>query len=214
MIDEIEAILDSADVELINQIPGFSEYKFGYTDIQVKNGSDTDKLLDAIRSLQQSLPDDLEERREAAANQLGYSSDISPESVLDDLINGTGSPVSSEPDMCAWKRLLGIHTGDFSAESEYYPPEPDYPEQWLDHMSEESARWLFAHLRAYGFHYVDRGNGKDGAPRELVENGFVATNIVDKSDDPGDFKVQDCPLKAAFLPGGLELPEFIDEEEL
>lgn len=225
MRDEIETILD------VN-LDAATTYAINKSTLRDSDQCkrEHEKLIEACQSLQQSLPDDIGERREAAAEFIANEqTDKNPASpftkesllkaeepgILELYYTQLNQPMLELNPVIfdAWVRLAG-YTGKLDNESEYYPPEPDYPSQWLEHMSDESAEWLFAHLRAYGFHYVDRGNGKDGAPRELVENGFVATNIVDKSDDPGDFKVQDCPLKAAFLTGGLELPKFINEEAL
>lgn len=63
MQDEIETILDSAEVSLFETLGDFTEWEVGDIYIQVESDSDIDHLLDAIRSLQKSLPDDLDKRR-------------------------------------------------------------------------------------------------------------------------------------------------------
>jgi len=187
------------------------------------------KARDAIQSLQRSLPDDLKERREAAAeflNRFAYDIDFKKGTPKEDLLKeflihcyddngcekeGACAVIhtcadSNDPKWCAWKRLLGIHTGDFSAESEYYDPSPDYPEQWLDHMSEESAEWLIEWLEEHQFDMVEHPQ-KSRPPTFLLRYHYFVW-----CSEGHETIAHVC--KAPFLTGGLELPRFIDEEEL
>lgn len=81
---------------------------------------------------------------------------------------------------------------------------PDYPKQWLEHLSEEAAEWLYTTLKEYRFQ-ATKYQAKD-IPSALLINGFV-----DK--EPGTLGVYSVS-KAPFLTGGLELPDCIDESDL
>jgi hypothetical protein len=203
MIDEIETILD-VDLSLAEDCTVGGPTP----DCQRR---EVMKLIKAARGIRSSLPDDLEARREAAVKHLRHRHmEISHSSVppFERFVELHCRSLFDKPeDICAWKRCLGIHTGDFSAESEYYPPEPAYPEQWLEHMSEESAEWLVGALEIGSATWFKSG-GPENAPDELLSRNKGLVSYT-KGACPG-LRIAKWP----FVTGGLELPDFIDEEEL
>jgi len=189
-----------------------SRYEIDGDPVRASDGSGVIGLLNSVQGLQSSLPDDLQARREAAAEFLADRRRIEKDTALHSdtdyrLCNlWAGIDAGSEAEMCAAKRLSHIHTGDFSAESEYYPPEPDYPEQWLEYMSEESAEWLAGWLKEHAFGTV-KNPQFESPPKELKRKDLV----VWCRSHP---EIEAYATRGVFLTGGLELPDFIDEEEL
>jgi len=175
---------------------------------------DLEELFKVVESLQKLLPDDLEARREAAFGYIGYANDYKdPQSALIQLFarllhsNRPGKDRKALESaiaavFCRWDLV------EDSVESEYYSPEPEYPEQWLEYMSEEAASVLYDLCMLHPTrHNVD----KTDAVREVINGGFAVVY-----ENLGGRRIGDVSLKLseAFLTGGLELPDFIDEEGL
>jgi hypothetical protein len=217
MKNEIETILD-VDLELAKNCT----VSRPTTDKEKKEGL---RLVRAAKSLQNRVPEDLRKRREAAAEFLAEKLEHTPEKLLNNPTLALSSfiqvtqqariqvkyngKVADTPEWTAIRRIVFFENdSDFSGESAYYDEEPDYPKQWLDHMSEESAKYLYNHIESCGFGWTHNNFLiKHGTAPSELEGDFMK---VDHSAMGNEYK----PREIFFKTGALELPNFIDESDL
>lgn len=199
MRDEIETILN-VDADAVNRVIAAPVEPD-------KVCEQARRLVDAADALQQSVPNDLEERREAAAEFLRCrpADEQSPDKILRHIAEYHHG--LRDTTLCAYKRILGIHGGNFQSESEYYDDSPEYPEQWLDAgLDESDAEFLLCVLQ-HGDEPFDDPVICTGAPENLVSDGFVRQDF--EREDRYSVYVNSAPFKS-----GLDLPDFIDEGDL
>jgi hypothetical protein len=217
MGNEIDTILD---VEVQRHKSG---WLIGSTYLNSAEGTPDDRIMGSILELQQQLPDDRDQRRAAAIDFIGWAKDSNDiQAALIQLFARLLRKNRPHKDKRALETALSAAFNrwdlvDESAESEYYDPSPDYPEQWLEHMSEESAEWMigfFEFFKKSPFSWCRWPEPRfEPPPTEICQNNGGLGVIVKRHDTKvGDVKsVRAMPI--AFR-GALELPEFIDEEEL
>jgi len=110
------------------------------------------------------------------------------------------------PKYCAFKRACRIHASKFWDEPYLKPgyfgdDTPDYPKQWLEHMSEGAAEDLYQ--------FIDEPGTLASIDKELFEKGFIQFFPNSCTMTP-DYVLN----RPVFTTGGLELPDCIDKSDL